>query len=177
VNSFQWQPSALQSELLLPGWTSIFTLVNRHTALLTTFRGFSPHCSKLSYSCTAQKICGTRTGRVEEEEKAQRVPWSHIRLFTLYFSRNQGASFTSILIFLTFHKSRGDGRGPGRGSPSPFAQLFPLLRAQGRHSAPWQLSTSPWPANPPAFMLSAPINSHTEWCHYFASEGLLAQRI
>lgn len=49
--------------------------------------------------------------------------------------------------------------------------------AGGKHSALCQPSASPWTLEPPALMLSAHINSHTEWCHYFAPETLLTQRI
>lgn len=88
--------------------------------------------------------------------------WAHIRQ-----QLPPPSLFSSTFLWV----GDGDDGLDGKGA-SPPCQL--PLWAWGQLSAPWQLSASLWPPEPSGFTLSAQINLHIEWCHYFALEKLLA---
>lgn len=133
------------SDLKLPEYVSIsatHTLKRFHAARIV-------YISARSFLIRGESICGDKGGYVEKL-------WAHIRQ-----QLPPPSLFSSTFLWVGDGGDGLDGKGA-----SPPCQL--TLWAWGQLSAPWQLRASLWPPDPSGFTLSAQINLHIEWCHYFA---------
>ncbi|MED6254016.1 hypothetical protein ATANTOWER_012218 [Ataeniobius toweri] len=98
---------------------------------------FSPLCSLLFYIYIAHKICGMSRGErpVDEEEIGMKIGENSMISHPFLLPPLLRSKGTPFLLFTRLPHIpqecvwRGDGSRPGRGSPSPSTQLFPLLWA------------------------------------------------